>query len=566
MSVASFPFLLFCLVLTAVYYILPACSSYGSRLLSAGRRVAGREDTVSRRKAHRQAQDCGVQWIILLVFSLFFYTRSGWAGFVFMAITTAATYLAALWMERENAASQRRLSEISGGQVRQEKAREREQTKRKKRRFFTLMCVPVFGIWVVLKYGAMLVSTAQSLLPAADFSAAQLRAESFILPLGLSFYTFNAAGYVIDVSRKKYPAERNIFKYLLFLSFFAHIVQGPFSRYDRLGKDLFRRHRLKAANLTAGAERMLFGFMEKYLIADRMAKAIAASMSGMEDNPGVFLFLAILGYGIQLYADFRGYMDIVCGICRMLDIRLEENFRQPYFSVSLRDYWTRWHVTLGNWYTDYIFYPASMGHTAQRLGRRSRKLFGARMGKLIPGYFAMIFVWTLTGLWHGASWTYVIWGWLNFAVIVFSMQMEPVYGALKKGLRIDSGSRALKLWQMLRTVLVVSLLRIFYCSASVDEALRYIRLMLTPNYHELLLHPVMLLEQVWVGSGKGISLFFVLGGTLLMLISDILKEKGKELKIPWPLRAALWALLFCLVLLGYKGSASGTSTFMYANF
>ena len=526
MSITSIPFLAFCLILAVLYFLIPH----------------------------------SFQWILLLIFSLFFYTRAGYPALVFLVSAAVLAYLTALWMEKENVRAKEAISALKD---RDQKAAVREDSKKKKRYRFILMCIVLFGVWGIAKYSSMVLETAAQLVPSADMSGMQTLADRLIVPLGISFYTFNCAGYVIDISRKKYPAEKNFFRFLLYVSFFPHIIQGPFSRFDRLGRTLFEPHSFDWDRMAAGMLRMLYGYSEKLLVADKLSPTVSAVMANPSKTPGIYLVAAVLGYGIQLYADFSGYMNIMCGLCQILGIELEENFRQPYFAVSIQNYWQRWHMTLGHWYSDYIFYPASMGKTAQKIGRKARARFGPRMGKLLPSYFAMIFVWTLTGLWHGASWTFVIWGWLNFVFIVFSMQAAPAYDFLKTKLHINDQKLYWRIIQVLRTILLVSLLRIFYCSPTVGAALEYIRLIFTPNWH-LILRPWPLLVTACAGSA--VTLKYILAGTCAIFAVDLVKENDWKLKIPMPVRMAVYGLLICALIIGAGSGDGAAGGFMYAQF
>ena len=526
MSITSKDYIAFLAVLTVVYFLLPK----------------------------------RFQWLVLLAGSLFFYAAAGLPGLVFILVTALTTFFTAQWMERAN---QRSKEILQGLKDREEKAAERERSKKSKKRVFVLMCFVIFGIWAVVKYSPMVLQTLEGLLPGIDLTAAYTRVDSFIVPLGISFYTFTAAGYVIDVSRKKYPAERNFLKYFLFVSFFPHIIQGPFSRFDRLGKTLFAPHSFDYDRMCRGMRRILYGYFEKLLVADKLAPTVSSVMASPHSAPGVYLLAAVIGYGIQLYADFSGYMNIMCGFCEVLGVELEENFRQPYFSTSIQNYWQRWHMTLGHWYSDYIFYPCSMGKTAQKIGRSARERFGARMGKLLPSYFAMIFVWTLTGLWHGANWTFVVWGWLNFAFIVFSMQMEPVYDRMKHALHIRPEALWWRIVMIVRTFLLVCLLRIFYCSRTVGGAIEYIRLMFTPNWDSLA-HPV----QVFIRAcaGQPITLWYISIGVLAMFGVDLVNETGFRRNVHWALRGLAYGLMIVLIVMGAGGGNASVGGFMYAQF
>ena len=526
MNITSIAFLLFAAVLTAAYFILP--------------------------------RRC--QWILLLAFSLYFYTRSGYEGLLLLLLTAAVSFITALWMEKENDSSRKKISALGS---REEKAAQRELSKKKKRSIFILMCFVIFGIWVVTKYSGMILNAVQAMAPSADLSVARGRVERLIVPLGISFYTFNCAGYVIDISRKKYAAERNFFRFLLYVSFFPHIIQGPFSRFDRLGRTLFSTHSFDYDRMCGGLWRILYGYCQKLLVADKLSATVTAVMASPEKTPGIYLLAAVLGYGFQLYADFAGYMNIMCGICQILGIELEENFRQPYFAVSIQNYWQRWHMTLGHWYSDYVFYPASMGKTAQKIGRSARNRFGPGMGKLLPSYFAMVFVWTLTGLWHGARWTFVVWGWLNFAVIVFSMQSAGLYDRVKTILHIRDESLPWRIFQIIRTLLIVSILRVFYCAETVEGAMRYLRLLFTPNWG-MVLHPKQILLTAWCA--KPITLYYVCTGIIIIFIMDLIRENGWKIKAPAPLRAAVFAALFCVIVIGAGGGNASVGGFLYAQF
>ncbi len=520
-------FVLFCIILLVLYFIIPG--SY--------------------------------QWILLLIFSIYFYTRAGYIALIFLLVTAAAAYLCALWMEKENDRAKAQSASLT---ERSEKAACREASKRKKRHVFILMCILTFGIWIVVKYSPMVIGTISPLLSAQTLDTAMTFADKMIIPLGISFYTFNCAGYVIDISRKKYPAEKNPLRFLLYVSFFPHIIQGPFSRFDRLGKTLFQPHSFDWDRMALGMRRILYGYCEKLLVADKLAPTVNAVLANPSATPGVYLFVAILGYGVQLYADFSGYMNIMCGLCQVMGIELEENFKQPYFAVSIQNYWKRWHITLGNWYSDYVFYPASMGKTAQKIGRKARGTIGPRMGKLLPSYFAMVFVWTLTGLWHGASWTFVVWGWLNFAIIVFSMQAAPVYDKMKQALHIKGESILWRIFQVIRTILLVSLLRIFYCSPSVGAALDYIRMMFTSNWGLLISAPKDVLITACAGSV--VTMKYILAGTVAIFGVDLVKESGKKFHVPMPVRMIVYALLFCALLIGAGNGNASAGGFMYAQF
>ncbi len=386
-----------------------------------------------------------------------------------------------------------------------------------------------------------------------------------VLSLGMSFYTFYAIGYLVDVYRGKYPAERNFGKYLTFLTFFLHIVQGPFSRYDELGKSLFQKHSFTYMRLCTGCSRILWGITKKTVIADKIDIVITTIFSYYDEYSGIYIFFALACYSIRLYADFSGYMDIVCGFSYILDIELKENFRQPYFAKSVDEFWRRWHITLGAWFKDYVFYPISMGKISQKIGKWSRNTWGFAIGKLIPGYLALIGVWTLTGLWHGANWGYLIWGYLNMIAILFSMQFSGYSRRIQQKMHLNTDSFFWKLFCMLKTFVFLSLFRLFAMTDNVHTAILMLNhILLYPGF-SILKSP----EALFVGM-RYIEIFVFLFGVAAMFVIDILKEMGKWEKVknkcPMLLKNLIYTVLILSIILFAGESNDLIGRFMYANF
>ena len=286
--------------------------------------------------------------------------------------------------------------------------------------------------------------------------------RTFMLPLGMSFYVFHAIGYVVDVYRGKYPAEKNFFKYFTFVSFFPHITEGPFSRFNELGKEIFGEHHFSYDRLCSGCARILWGAYKKVAIADILAGYINTTLGNYEDYGFILICFAVVLYSFRIYADFSGYMDMMCGFCHILGIELSENFKQPFMAKTVDEYWRRWHITLGKWFRDYVFYPVSMSKTGTKLSKWARGKWGAKTGKLIAGHLALFFVWTATGLWHGANWTFLVWGYLNFIVILSTTQLEETYKGIKTKLHINSDSFIWKAFCVARTFVLISIFRFFY--------------------------------------------------------------------------------------------------------
>ena len=388
---------------------------------------------------------------------------------------------------------------------------------------------------------------------------------SWILPLGISFYTFHAVGYLVDIYRNKYSAERNFAKYFTFISYFPHIVQGPFSRYEELGKSIKEEHKFSYDRLCEGCVRMLWGFFKKMVVADKIGIAATFIFADSSRYSGLYMMFAMCAYGIQLYADFSGYMDIMCGFSHILGIPLAENFKRPYFSRSVDEFWRRWHITLGAWFRDYVFYPVSMGKTGQKMGKWARKKFGPKLGKLLPGYFALIFVWTATGLWHGSNWTYLVWGYLNLFVIVLSMQLEDFYKKTKNRLHIDSEHILWKLFGVIRTFVLICFLRLFSAAPDIYTACT----MLVNTFGEMHLEVLSGLMNLFVGM-EYVDIYFSLIGTVFIFFVDLFEEVGiwEKLKCKCPIIIKNICIvgMIMLILMSVGNVSELMGGFMYANF
>lgn len=221
-----------------------------------------------------------------------------------------------------------------------------------------------------------------------------------LLPVGISFYTFQALGYMIDVYRGKLPPERSLMRYALFVSFFPQLVAGPIERSENLLRQVNEDHPLDEKAVRDGLLVMLLGFFEKLVIADRASLYVDAVYGNWQQASGLQILLATVAFAFQIYGDFGGYSHIAIGAAKVLGYDLMENFRQPYFAVSVRDFWRRWHISLSTWFREYVYIP--LGGNRKGKGRQLLNI---------------AIVWLLTGLWHGASWNFVLWG-VYYAVLL----------------------------------------------------------------------------------------------------------------------------------------------------
>jgi len=505
------------------------------------------------------------QWMLLLLASYVFYFLAGASYLPYIFVTTISTYLIARRITSLQAVADAYIKEHKQELSREERKAYKAKEKKKQWRLLLLCLFINIGILAVLKYTNFAISNVNSILTFFG-STARLEFVDFVLPMGISFYTFQSVGYLIDVYRGKYEAEKNLFRFALFVSFFPQLVQGPISRFDDLAKTLYEKHNFQATEVASGLQRILWGYFKKMVIADRMLVAVNTLIKAPEEYYGAYAFAGMLFYALELYADFTGGIDITIGIAETLGIRVTENFHRPYFSKNIKEYWNRWHMTMGSWFTDYIFYPISVCQPMLKLSRFTRKHFGEVIGKRIPVYLSSFVVWFTTGIWHGASWNFIAWGLGNFVVIMISQELEPLYRKFHKFFPKAYKSFGFKVFRVGRTILLMSSLRMFDCYRNVPLTFQMFGSMFTTWNWNVLWNGKLLELGL---AGKDYIILFL--GTLLMTGVSLLQRSGsvreKIRSKALPVRVAVWYGLFLMVLLfGAYGVGYDASQFIYNQF
>ena len=292
---------------------------------------------------------------------------------------------------------------ISGWKSRDDKKKYKNKIKVQKRLVMTLALLANFGILAFMKYYNSFAGGANEL--AASFGwQLSVPTLKLLMPLGISFYTFQSMGYIVDVYREKVRAQKNPLKLLLFVSFFPQVIQGPISMYDQLAKQLYEGHDFDFTRFKYGCELIMWGFFKKLVIADRAAIAITAVTDKYNSYNGTTLTFTILLYSLQLYADFSGGIDISRGVSQIFGIDMIDNFKRPYFSKDINEYWRRWHISLGAWMKEYIFYPVAMSNlfiTASKKMKNTRfggTAAGAHIAKVLPTSVASLIVFLVMSL------------------------------------------------------------------------------------------------------------------------------------------------------------------------
>lgn len=424
------------------------------------------------------------QWTVLLAASYAFYLIASYRLALFLLLTTATTFYAGIRIEDIALAGKEELKEHKKDWDKETKKAYKEQLKTKKKKVMLLALVLNLGILAFLKYYNFFAGSLNDLLGAwkLEFSVPTLR---LLLPLGISFYTFQSVGYVVDVYWDKTPAERHLGKFALFVSFFPQIVQGPISFYDQLAHQLYAPHSFEFTRCKHGLELILWGFFKKLVIADRAVIAINTVVADYAGFGGTTLTFTVLLYALQLYTDFSGGIDISRGVAQTLGIDMVKNFNRPYFATTINDYWRRWHITLGAWMKEYVFYPLALSKKFIEISKKLKATkfgqteFGAHVAKVLPTSFASLVVFFLVGVWHGANWKYVTFGLWNGGIIMLSTLLEPKFEELTEKLKLNAKSLGFRVFQMLRTFLVVLVGYVFDVAPDLTQSMRTFALMVT---------------------------------------------------------------------------------------
>ena len=503
------------------------------------------------------------QWWLLLIFSLAFYALGGWLNLPFLLITASSVWGAACLIQRNNEQQKDYLKVHKADLSKDEKNAYKAKQKSRRKLILVLTLVLNFGILCAFKYIHFLLAQVNAV--ARLFGGEVTDTIKWIIPLGISFYTFTSVGYLLDVFWGKSEAQKNYFKVLLFTSFFPQITQGPISVYGDMSGELFGEHSLDYHSFSWGAQRMIWGFFKKMVVANMLAPYVSKTFVNYPVYTGIATFLGALCYSAQIYADFSGYMDIMCGFCQMLGIRLTENFNRPYFSKSIAEYWRRWHMSLGTWFKNYIYYPIAISKWNQKLGKTAKNKLGKAFGNYLPATVALVVTWLATGLWHGASWGYIAWGGVNGLFIIFSMWMEKPFETWKKALRINESTWLWRAFQTLRTFLLVTFIKVLPEVDGLRAGLGLWKRIFTEHTFP---HTV---SELLPFVDNATNLYAILFGILLMFIVSLLQRKQPvrewlEKKTIYPVRMLIFVALFFLILYFGVPASGGIGGFMYAQF
>ncbi|MEA4986595.1 MAG: MBOAT family O-acyltransferase [Anaerovorax sp.] len=371
-----------------------------------------------------------------------------------------------------------------------------------------------------------------------------------VLPVGISFYTFQALSYTMDVYRGEIYVERNLLKYALFVSFFPQLVAGPIERSKNLLVQINERHFFDYERVKSGLLLMLWGLFLKLVIADRVAILVNQVYGQYTYYLGLQVVVATLFFGIQIYCDFNSYSLIAKGAAEVMGFQLMDNFKQPYFSRSIKEFWQRWHISLSTWFRDYLYIP---------IGGNKKGTFRK--------YVNIMIVFLVSGLWHGANWTFVMWGFLHGAFQIIGQMLRPLKNTITDLLGINHKNFSYKLGQGILTFFLVNFAWIFFRAPCLDDAFGVI--------HQIFLkwNPIVFVDgTLWQLGLNQKNFVLALGAIFIMVLMSIAEYHGidwrkKVLEQGFLFRWSVYLLLiFSIVIFGVYGPGYSESQFLYFQF
>ena len=482
-----------------------------------------------------------VRWYWLLISSVVFFVLScGWQMVPYLLYGVFVTWLGAKLIEES-------------------------KTQKWRNCFLIITLALTISELFLLKYIGSLIGLAKGFIGLFDITVGG-QTISLIAPIGISYYTLSLIGYVLDVYWCNYSAQKNVLKHTLFACYFPQLTSGPIMRYQDMNSQFYSEHSFDYAAVTFGFQRMLWGFFKKLVVANRISVIVNTVYANHQAYPGFYIVFATLCYALQLYADFSGCMDIMLGASQALRIKLPENFETPFASESIAVFWRRWHITLGLWFKDYMLYPILKSNAFQKLGAKSRKIFGKKKGKAIPTYFGLVILWLTIGLWHGGTAKYfVASGILPGIYLIMSEVLHPLFKKVVVVFKINTNCFSYRLFGRIRTLLLMSICWLFVCSTGFINGLQVIKSMISK------FNPRIFIDGSVLHLGiSGQYAFVLFAGAIMILIVDVLHEQGYHLRETIQrqnllFRWFIWLAMFALIIyMGVYGSES--SEFIYFKF
>ena len=497
-----------------------------------------------------------IRWVSLLVSSLAFYVLAGFNALIYIIFTSILVYFIALKLQKINDKQKNLFNSKDNDWLKEHKKEYTNNFKKEKKKYLLLALIISLGILIIVKYLPTFLNSA------ILFFSINTNPVNILMPLGISFYTFTSIAYLVDIFYGKIEAEKNYFKFLLFISFFPAIVQGPISRANQLLPQLIKGNAFNTQKFCFGSQLILWGLIKKLVIADILVMFSNSILNDINNYSGSVILLATIFGSIELYTNFSGGIDIIRGVAECFGIDMVQNFKQPFFSVGLTDYWRRWHISLGAFMKDYVLMPLNLSKFMMKIGKKSRNKFGVKVGKLVPVFISTFIVFFLVGIWHGPNFKYIVFGLLNG----FITSMESLYQNLKTKKEYTKIGKTIKyVFSLMYGILIVHFVKIISMSNNVTSAFTtFEKIIFDFNIHSL---NISILDNLQINV---FSIIIAILTFILVLFVEILKENNIQvrnliLKQNIVIRYAIWiGLIFFMLIYSSHGNAMGG--FAYEGF
>lgn len=516
MSVISLEFFAFFLLILLIYYLLPG----------------------------------KLQWMWLLAASVFFYMiNATWQQSAFFLFFVVINWIASFFMGEDGA--------------------------KRKTAYRSVLILDIVML-IVFKYSAFFYQIFLAVGKVFSIDIGSTAAETFVMhteelaPFRISYFALIVIGYITDVYWGKYAPQRNLGKLVLFAGYFPQMTSGPIVQYEDMQEKLWgEKHKFSYEKLMRGLERVLWGIFKKLVISERCAVIVNTIYGYYEVYTGFYVPIAAAFFALQLYTDFSGLMDIVLGFSEILGIDLPENFNTPFYSVNLSEFWRRWHITLGGFLRDYVFYPIQRSNPWRKLRKFCKKKFGKNYENKcnLPVYLGLFASWFLIGLWHGGGWNYIFGvGLYMWLIIVLGELLKPVFKWLTKVFRINTECFSWRLFQRIRTFLIFIFGLSFFRAESLMDGFKMWKSAFS------LYNPWIFFDQSIYKLGLEKNEFQIcLIAVVVLVIVSMLQQKGsvrdRLFKQNFLFRLGVFAVLFLLVITwGYYGTNYNAADFIYGRF
>ncbi len=452
-----------------------------------------------------------LRWFHLLIVSCIFYITFIPVYILILFFTIAIDYFAGLMIEQSTGA--------------------------KRKLYLTLSIIANIGVLAFFKYFNFLSGNVNALLHLFHIRSVAAPVLGILLPIGLSFHTFQAMSYTIEVYRGNQKAEKHIGIYALYVMFYPQLVAGPIERPQNMIHQFYEKHTFMYSNVTSGLKLAMWGLFKKVVIADRLALLTVPVLNHPHQYPAVTLLLAVFFFTFQIFCDFSGYSDIAIGAARVMGFKLMTNFNKPYHARSISEFWTRWHISLSTWFRDYLYIP----------------LGGNRVA--IPRwYFNLFFVFLVSGLWHGANWTFIIWGALHGFYLIFSVATMKWRDKVLSVLRVNTHSSPYALLEISVTFILVMVAWTFFRANTISDAL-YITSQFPQGIKDFL-HGLKT-QNIWLGQIASFMPYteLLLSFALIIFLEAVHYAQSKTnlmqlinkqpMYVRWPIYYAMIAAILC---------------------